>query len=109
MVITVENDGTVVIKAPKWTQKATIERFYRANLLWIASKRINLKQNSDKITVLTEEDVKKLKQQAKAVMLQKTEHYSKIMGLKEEVRGKFRGTLSRIVNEGATGLVCLIV
>ena len=82
MVITVENDGTVVIKAPKWTRKATIERFYRANLLWIASKRINLEQNSDKITVLTEDDVKKLKQQAKAVMLQKTEYYSRIMGLK---------------------------
>ena len=29
--------------------------------------------------------------------------------LPEEVRGKFRGTLTRIVNEGATGLVCLIL
>ena len=34
---------------------------------------------------------------------------TKVMGLPEEVRGKFRGTLSRIVNEGATGLVCLIL
>lgn len=34
---------------------------------------------------------------------------TKINGLQEEVRGKFRGTLSRIVNEGATGLVCLIL
>lgn len=34
---------------------------------------------------------------------------TKVMGLPQEVRGKFRGTLSRIVNEGATGLVCLIL
>ena len=29
--------------------------------------------------------------------------------LPEEVRVKFRGTLTRIVNEGATGLICLIL
>ena len=34
---------------------------------------------------------------------------TKTLSLPEEVRGKFRGTLSRIVNEGATGLVCLIL
>ena len=34
---------------------------------------------------------------------------TKVMSLPQEVRGKFRGTLSRIVNEGATGLVCLIL
>ncbi len=34
---------------------------------------------------------------------------TKILRLPEDVRGKFRGTLSRIVNEGATGLVCLIL
>ena len=35
--------------------------------------------------------------------------HSKVMGMPQDVRGKFRGTLSRIVNEGATGLVCLIL
>ena len=34
---------------------------------------------------------------------------AKVRRLPEDVRGKFRGTLSRIVNEGATGLVCLIL
>ncbi len=34
---------------------------------------------------------------------------SKLLGMPEDVRGKFRGTLSRIVNEGATGLICLIL
>ncbi len=34
---------------------------------------------------------------------------TKLVGLPEEVRGKFRGTLTRIVNEGATGLICIIL
>ena len=34
---------------------------------------------------------------------------AKVMRLPEEVRGKFRGTLNRIVNEGASGLICLIL
>ena len=34
---------------------------------------------------------------------------AKLVGISPEVRGKFRGTLTRIVNEGATGLICLIL
>ena len=34
---------------------------------------------------------------------------AKLMRMPPEVQGKFRGTLTRIVNEGATGLICLIL
>ena len=34
---------------------------------------------------------------------------AKLLSLPEDVRSKFRGTLTRIVNEGATGLICLIL
>ena len=34
---------------------------------------------------------------------------SKLVRTPEDVRGKFRGILTRVVNEGATGLICLIV
>jgi stage IV sporulation protein A len=34
---------------------------------------------------------------------------TKLVRMPEDVRGKFRGTLTRIVNEGATGLICLIL
>lgn len=34
---------------------------------------------------------------------------AKVIRMPEDVRGKFRGTLSRVVNEGATGLICLIL
>ena len=34
---------------------------------------------------------------------------AKLVQMPQDVRGKFRGTLSRIVNEGANGLICLII
>ena len=34
---------------------------------------------------------------------------AKVLRLPDDVRAKFRGTLSKIVNEGATGLICLIL
>jgi stage IV sporulation protein A len=34
---------------------------------------------------------------------------AKVIRLPEDVRAKFRGSLNRIVNEGATGLICLIL
>lgn len=34
---------------------------------------------------------------------------AKVVRLPDDVRAKFRGTLSKIVNEGATGLICLIL
>jgi stage IV sporulation protein A len=34
---------------------------------------------------------------------------TKLLRMGDDVRDKFRGTLSRIVNEGATGLICLIL
>ena len=34
---------------------------------------------------------------------------AKLLRLPEDVRGKFRGSLGRIVNEGAGGLICLIL
>ena len=34
---------------------------------------------------------------------------TKLLGLPQDVRAKFRGTLTRVVNEGANGLICLIL
>ena len=34
---------------------------------------------------------------------------TKLVGLPQEVRAKLRGTLTRVVNEGANGLICLIL
>lgn len=82
MVMTVENDGTVLIKVPRYTRKARIESFYHANQDWIAQRRSALVQNRDKIVHLSQQDIAELKKQAGIVMGRKTEYYSKIMGVK---------------------------
>ena len=71
------------------------------------------KQARDLIDRLTGEDPEKLWQSnifGKSVydMIQEG-LTAKLVQLPEEVRVKFRSTLTRIVNEGATGLICLIL
>jgi stage IV sporulation protein A len=71
------------------------------------------KQSADLITYLGGEDSEKLWQSnifGKSVYdLVQEGISSKLLQLPEEVRDKFRLTLQRIVNEGAQGLVCLIL
>lgn len=71
------------------------------------------KQSRELISYLTGEDPDKLWQSnifGKSVYeLIRDGLTTKLVRLPEDVRGKFRGTLTRIVNEGATGLICLIL
>ena len=71
------------------------------------------KQSQDLISYLTQEAPEHLWQSnifGKSVYALVQEGLTgKLLRTPEEVRAKFRGTLSRIVNEGAQGLICLIV
>lgn len=71
------------------------------------------KQSQDLINSLMGEDPQKLWQSnifGKSVYdLIQEGLTGKVLRLPEDVREKFRGTLTRIVNEGATGLICLIL
>ncbi len=71
------------------------------------------KQSRDLITHLGGEDPEKLWQSnifGKSVYdLIQEGLMTKLLQMPEDVRSKFRGTLTRIVNEGATGLICLIL
>ena len=70
-------------------------------------------QSRDLVSRLTEQDPEQLWQSnifGKSVYdLLQEGLTAKLIRLPEEVREKFRGTLTRIVNEGATGLICLIL
>jgi stage IV sporulation protein A len=71
------------------------------------------KQSQDLISYLTGEDPDKLWQSnifGKSVYdLVQEGLTAKVIRMPQEVREKFRGSLCRIVNEGATGLICLIL
>ena len=73
----------------------------------------NEQQSQDLITFLTEESPEKLWQSnifGKSVYdLLQEGLVAKLIRMPEDVRGKFRGTLTRVVNEGASGLICLIL
>ncbi len=70
-------------------------------------------QSQDLITYLTGEEPEKLWESnifGKSVYeLIQEGLTAKVIRMPEDVRAKFRGSLSRIVNEGATGLICLIL
>ena len=71
------------------------------------------KQSQDLIDYLMGEDPEKLWQSnifGKSVYALIQEGLtSKLVRTPEDVRARFRGTLSRVVNEGASGLICLIL
>ncbi len=71
------------------------------------------KQSQDLIDYLMGEDPDKLWQSnifGKSVYALIQEGLTgKLMRTPEDVRDRFRGTLSRVVNEGASGLICLIL
>ncbi len=71
------------------------------------------KQSQDLIDYLSGEEPEKLWQSnifGKSVYAMIQEGLtSKLIRTPEDVREKFRGSLTRIVNEGATGLICLIL
>ena len=73
----------------------------------------NEQQSKDLIQYLTGEAPEKLWESnifGKSVYTMIREGLTgKLVRTPQEVRDRFRGTLSRIVNEGATGLVCLIL
>ena len=73
----------------------------------------NEQQSKDLIQYLTGESPEKLWESnifGKSVYTMIREGLTgKLVRTPQEVRDRFRGTLSRIVNEGATGLVCLIL
>jgi stage IV sporulation protein A len=70
-------------------------------------------QSQDLITYLTGEDPDKLWESnlfgRSVYTLIQEGLTAKLVRTPEDVRTKFRGTLTRIVNEGATGLICLIL
>lgn len=70
-------------------------------------------QSQDLISYLTGEDPDKLWQSnifGKSVYALIQEGLTgKLLRTPEDVRAKFRGSLTKIVNEGATGLICLIL
>ncbi len=79
--LTVEKDGTVIIKAPLQVTENQAESFYNKNISWIEKRKRHHIANAQQGKPLTERQIKKLKQQAAAVMKEKTDRYAAVMGI----------------------------
>ena len=79
--LTVKN-GQVIVRAPRGTSRTRISDFVGRYKKWIEDKLGRQRENTVVIPVLTDEDVRLLKKQAKEYFTAKVAEYSEIMGLK---------------------------
>ena len=75
-------DGRLIVKAPYGTPREKIEDVILSHISWVEKHVIKQQERAARIGELTEERIKELKKQAKRIIPQKVEYYSKIMGLK---------------------------
>ena len=71
----------VIVKAPIGTKKKTIKEMLDKHSHWIEKHLLKQKKKQDLMSSLTDEDIKRLKKEAKIYLKEKTDYFSKIMGL----------------------------
>ena len=75
-------EGRVIVRSPRGLARSRIDSFIDKNREWIA-KRIKITKNQvDPIAEMTPEQIKELRETARAYLTAKTKEYANIMGLK---------------------------
>ena len=75
-------DGEVTVRAPHGTPSRIIEKAVTQHAEWIEKVLAKQEKEREMISSLTDADIAALKKNAKRVLKQKTEEFSKIMNLK---------------------------
>ena len=75
-------NGKVAVRAPKKIKREYIDSFVREHRDWIEKSLEKSKQSPDPIADLSSKEIEKLREKARKILTDKTEYYSKIMGLK---------------------------
>lgn len=73
-------DGKVIVRAPKRLSKKAIDAFVLSHKDWIAKHLAKAKAEQEK-PALTEQQIKDLKEKAKAVLAQRVAHYAELVGV----------------------------
>ena len=75
-------EGRVIVRAPRGITRSRIDAFVNKNREWI-EKRIEITKNQrDPIAGMTDAQIRRLRETARACLTAKTEYYAEIMGLK---------------------------
>ena len=75
-------NGELTVRAPHGLSVKIIERFLEEHKTWIEKNLARSAQKKEKESALSEPEIKSLKKEARKYLTEKTEYYSKIMGLK---------------------------
>lgn len=79
-VLKVEDDGSVLVKAPLTATKKQIQEFVQKHIGWIEKSKQRVERRN-KLTDLTAKEKAELKRIAGEYLPKRVEHYAKIMGL----------------------------
>ena len=82
LALTVERDGTVLVKVPYRTSKTVIDNFVNANTAWIEQQKQKHRENASKGVPPTPRQIAQMKKQAAVMMGRKTNYYASLMGVK---------------------------
>ena len=96
-------DAKVTVRAPRYVSDSEIKRIVKKHEKWIKEKLSKLPERKDE--ELTEEQIKHLREKARRVMTEKTEYYSRLMGLSHE-KIRISSAKSRFGSCSSKGTVC---
>jgi len=82
--ITVEADGTVVVRAPHTAARAVVDGFVQSKQAWIEETTARMKQRAAarQRVSLTPEQIRECKAKARAYLTSRAEHFAGIMGVR---------------------------
>ena len=79
--IGIQEDGSLMIKAPLYMKKETIERFLNQKRYWIYKQAKRMEDNRKNQIVYSREQERVLRQQARIKLTERTDYYKTILGV----------------------------
>ena len=98
-------DAHLVVRAPIGTPKRKIARIVKEHQKWIDSHIQKQVKKQSMLDALSDEDIKRLKKEAKVYFKEKIDYYSKIMGLKYS-RVTVTSAMKRFGSCNSNGNIC---
>lgn len=81
LTITITQDGQLLIKAPFRISDREIERFLKQKRYWIYKQTKRALEDTQKRVERNEHEVKRLREQARRVLTEKTDYYKVLLGV----------------------------
>lgn len=81
LAITITQEGTLLVKAPLEMPDREIVRFLKQKQYWIYKQTKHVLEDTQRRIVRSEEEIRRLKQQARRVLTEKTDYYKSLLGV----------------------------